>query len=267
MPDSALPIAPPLGLPATIVVVLTAAYLGLVSPVLGRRIHRRLAGKRATDASALATYYRRNVVRKWLWAMPVVLAFIVWPGLRPAHLGLSWPGGSLLAWSLLYVAVVALGLAGSAVVMSRRVHNGRRVVGLRRLVAMAPRTRADQVWQLAAFVSASVVEEVVVRGLLLAAGLAAGLPVLTVLLITSALFGLAHAYQGTGGVLLTGLLGLLFAYLVLVTGSLFLPIGLHLVVSLRAFVVLRAAGAATAVPAVDDSFPTSEPAHEPNLLT
>jgi membrane protease YdiL (CAAX protease family) len=263
MPYSLLPIAPPLGLPAAIVVALTAAYLGLASPILGRRIYRGLAAGRDTDPTALVIYYRRNVVRKWLWTAPVVLAFIVWPGLRPAQLGLSWPHGALLAVSLIYVAILALGLVGSAVVMRRRVHDGRTVVGLRRLRSMAPRTRTERAWMLAAFASASIVEELVVRGLLLAAGLAAGLPALAVILITSALFGLAHAYQGTGGVILTGVLGLLFAGLVLLTGSLLLPIILHAAVSLRALIVLRAAGAVSAapapssVPAVEESFPAS----------
>jgi membrane protease YdiL (CAAX protease family) len=50
-------------------------------------------------------------------------------------------------------------------------------------------------------------------------------------------FGLAHAYQGVGGVLSTGVLGAVLAALYLGTGSLLLPVVLHAVIDLRFLLV------------------------------
>jgi membrane protease YdiL (CAAX protease family) len=50
-------------------------------------------------------------------------------------------------------------------------------------------------------------------------------------------FGWAHLYQGWTGVLATALLGGLFAWLYWATGSLLLPVLLHVLVDLRAMLV------------------------------
>lgn len=75
-------------------------------------------------------------------------------------------------------------------------------------------------------------EEIVFRGFLLnrAAGLDAGAQdwVLVVILGQSILFGLAHAYQGIGGVIVTGILGLALGVLtVLAQGDLWPAIIVH----------------------------------------
>jgi membrane protease YdiL (CAAX protease family) len=72
-------------------------------------------------------------------------------------------------------------------------------------------------WTLAAFA-----EEMVFRGYLMnrVADLAGGTRAawLVALVLTSALFGLVHLYQGASGMLITGLSGLLFGVLYLATG-------------------------------------------------
>jgi membrane protease YdiL (CAAX protease family) len=54
-----------------------------------------------------------------------------------------------------------------------------------------------------------------------------------IILITSAVFGLAHLYQGLRGVVLTGLVGAAFASMTLTTGSLVPAIAVHAMVDLR----------------------------------
>jgi membrane protease YdiL (CAAX protease family) len=237
---SPLPMPPPMGLAASIVVLLTVAYFVLVAPVLGRRRYQRLVALQDTDPPAVGRYYRKNVGRKWLWLAPVLLAAGLWPGLRPEHLGLAWPHGPQLVESVSMVVLGAFGLAFSAVIMVPIVRSGRSVPGLRGIRGLAPRTRAGHAWALAAFVSASVVEEVLYRGLLLAAGLSLGLSAPVVVVLTAAAFGVVHLYQGTVGMLFTGLLGLVFAAIVLETGSLLLAIVLHLLLNLRAHLILAA---------------------------
>jgi membrane protease YdiL (CAAX protease family) len=60
-----------------------------------------------------------------------------------------------------------------------------------------------------------------------------GLSGSALLLIAAAIFGLAHAYQGITGVILAALAGALFCALYIATGSLLVPMVLHVVVDLR----------------------------------
>jgi membrane protease YdiL (CAAX protease family) len=59
-------------------------------------------------------------------------------------------------------------------------------------------------------ITAGICEEFVYRGFAMAALIRAGVPAWGVVLITAALFGLAHAYQGKSGIVGTTLMGLVF---------------------------------------------------------
>jgi len=69
-------------------------------------------------------------------------------------------------------------------------------------------------------ITAGVCEEFVYRGFGIAAFSKIGLPLWTVVLVSSVLFGLAHAYQGRGGVVSTGIFGVVLAIGRLWIGSL-----------------------------------------------
>ena len=59
------------------------------------------------------------------------------------------------------------------------------------------------------------------------------------LIAQAALFGLAHNYQGARGMVETGALGILFGLLYLYTGTVWLPILLHLFVNLNSGATVR----------------------------
>jgi membrane protease YdiL (CAAX protease family) len=69
-------------------------------------------------------------------------------------------------------------------------------------------------------ITAGVCEEFVYRGFGIAALSKAGLPLWLVVVLSSILFGLAHAYQGRGGIVSTGIFGVLLAIGRLWLGSL-----------------------------------------------
>ena len=69
-------------------------------------------------------------------------------------------------------------------------------------------------------ITAGVCEEFVYRGFGIAAFSKAGLPLWLVVILSSILFGLAHAYQGRGGIISTGVFGVLLAIARLWSGSL-----------------------------------------------
>jgi membrane protease YdiL (CAAX protease family) len=79
--------------------------------------------------------------------------------------------------------------------------------------------------------SAGICEEIIFRGFLFGSLLDHfGMP--TAILISSIAFGLPHIYQGVSGVIKTSVLGVLFACVYWISGSLLLAIVLHIIIDL-----------------------------------
>jgi membrane protease YdiL (CAAX protease family) len=106
-------------------------------------------------------------------------------------------------------------------------------------LALLPRTAGERRLFTVVGVTAGVCEEWLYRGFFLAvvAALAGGLPTGVLVVVAAVAFGLAHAYQGVGGVLTTAVLGAIMATLYLDSGSLLLPVLLHAAIDLRFLMV------------------------------
>jgi membrane protease YdiL (CAAX protease family) len=241
---------PRFGLVGWTVVLVVVGYLTLLAPLQGRRAFLKLRLARPTDPGALLVFYRANVIKKVVWLLPTALVLLIVPGLRGVNLGLAWPHGpstgEATSSTLNLVVIVLL----SGLMYRRMARRGEQVPRPRRLDIVLPGTRAERLWACAVSVSAGVCEEVLFRGLLITAGIAAGWPPVVAVLASSALFGLVHLYQGWLGMVFATAFGLFAAWIYLRTGSLLLPIVLHVVMDLRALVM---------VPAVA---PPAEPATE-----
>jgi uncharacterized protein len=85
--------------------------------------------------------------------------------------------------------------------------------------------------------SAGLCEEVVFRAWLLDVLHQIGLRGLVLVGAASAVFGLAHFYQGIFGIVVTGLLAVVFCGLYFAGGTLWVPIVIHAIVDLRAAVM------------------------------
>lgn len=110
------------------------------------------------------------------------------------------------------------------------------------LEPLLPRTPGEMRWFLGVSLTAGVCEELLFRGFLLwylSELVATGAAVV----LASLLFGMAHAYQGTRGILQTGGVGLVLAGVVLLTGSVWVSIAIHAFIDvnsgLLAYNVLR----------------------------
>jgi len=177
--------------------------------------------------------------------------FALWlgSGRDPAALGLAAPQGgpaSGLVYGLAGGALIGLALRPVAVALSARAAAGfRRQMG--KLEAFLPRTKEQLFWGLIVSLFAGLCEEIAYRGYLIAY-CRAWLPEWPALAAGAVLFGLAHLYQGAGGIFVTALLGLGFGFIYVETGSLALPILLHAAVDISAMVsawiVLRPASRA-----------------------
>ncbi|WP_409332716.1 CPBP family glutamic-type intramembrane protease [Trujillonella humicola] len=231
--------------PAALSAVVVAAYLVVGEPVVGAVLHRRFEGRLRTDAGARRSFYRRLLVLEWGLAL---LALVIWlsaPGVDAAAVGLAWPdgwpgpvAGTLALLVVVFVVASTRVLRGGALVRPpvRVDGEGRHAeLPVHATLALLPRTRAERRLFTVVGVTAGVCEEWLYRGFFLAvvAAVAGDLPAGVLVAVAAVAFGLAHAYQGVGGVVTTGVLGAVMAALYLDTGSLLLPVLLHALIDLR----------------------------------
>lgn len=229
--------------PLAIVLLLV---LAVVLPLLGVWEYRRfLRMVRAGRSDARIVAYTWTIAIQWI----LTLGFLAWWRLS---------GGELAPLRLVpevagkqWIAVGAgLALAAGAVIqMAAVLRRPEQLVRLRDqagdLLAIAPRTPAESRLFAALSCTAGVCEEILYRGLLLAV-LGAAVGLWPAVLLSTAVFGLGHAYQGAAGILKTAAVGLVLALLAVGSGSLFVPMLVHAVIDLVNGPMLGRAATATA---------------------
>lgn len=139
--------------------------------------------------------------------------------------GMEWIVGSAVLLSISTVLVWMLGPQGLRLVR-------RQVKGFRELM---PTTPAERWYFAAVAASAGICEEILYRGFGISylRWLAPGIDRTAIIVIIGAAFGFAHLYQGPRNVVLTGIIGGVFASITLSTGSLVPAIVVHALVDLR----------------------------------
>jgi membrane protease YdiL (CAAX protease family) len=172
----------------------------------------------ALEALPRREAYLSTIASLWLLAGLTAL-FAWWGGLGLADVGLVMlPPAPFLVWTgVLTVAgmVVILGFHAAGFRESRLVRG------------LIPETPAEQRLFLGVSATAGVCEEFVFRGFLFPALLVAAGSVPMALLVSSAVFGLMHAYQQPAGALRAALLGAVLAAPLIVHGSILPAIAAH----------------------------------------
>jgi len=231
------------------------ALLLVVVALLAWRAATRERREYAQFKRMRATASRQKVMRRWL-----IESVLVFSGLSAAILLATWnevpavlrdaqlwepiavsraflldtPLGRVIAIGATIAVLLALVLP---VLLLRKVDPDD-VPKLGDIGALLPRTRGELPYGAGLAVSAGVLEELMFRlalpallyGIWPDGPLAFGLAAL--------LFGALHLYQKWVGMLAATVLGLVFAYLYVVTGSILAPIVLHLLIDLRSLVLL-----------------------------
>lgn len=100
---------------------------------------------------------------------------------------------------------------------------------------LIPKTFGDRLLFLFVAITAGFCEEIIFRGAMLyyLSNLSYELSIITIGIISSMLFGIIHLYQGWKGVLQTTYLGGVLFFLYVGTGSLWIPIVLHIIVDVK----------------------------------
>ena len=187
---------------------------------------RRAAGMGMGRARSRA--YLESTLIEWGLASLVVVRWIT-AGRPLDGMGFGEPNG----WRFWSATVVVLGLIGfvtwQRLSVTRSTEDTVReevMAQLEGLRPLLPHTRSELVRFIFLCVTAGICEEVLFRGYLLWY-LSCLVPIVAACLAGAALFGMAHAYQGSGGVLRTGAVGAGLVVLYLLSGSLWLPMLLH----------------------------------------
>lgn len=196
----------------------------------------------ATAEDLLSNEYRKTIVLHALMAVPVLALW--WALSREwGILGFSSPKllsnyGSGVILSILILLGPAINLIG---VLSGTDGDKVRMEAYGPTRHFLPRTRGQHRWAMAVSMSAGIGEEIAYRGFVMWL-LAFFMPIYAVITVQALIFGLLHSYQGVSGILSTGLVGAVLGLVYFLTGSLWLPIVLHIAIDAlsltAAFVVL-----------------------------
>jgi membrane protease YdiL (CAAX protease family) len=202
--------------------------LFVIQPLYSR--HAWLKLQRAIAAGVYpdrVVLYRQTMLGQWI-GFAVLLAGWWWLDRSWDDLGLHGDTGT----GFLVVAVLGLVTLGVLAFLALRLREApaeTKQVQRERLGDLEPFLPQDD-RDLRSFfalsVTAGIVEELLYRGFVLWV-LVQWMPLWPAVLLSSLAFGLAHSYQGAGGMLRTGLIGLLFAVLFVASGSIWLPMLLH----------------------------------------
>lgn len=217
------------------------AYLVIVVPLLGVWENRRLVSWVAAGRlNARLIAYRWTIV--WQWATVfVLLGWWLRDGRMAAPLFMTI---EISGWQ--WLSAVAAGAASVLLlIQTRRALSDREeLVKVREkigdLETLVPRGPYEMNVFSVLAVTAGICEEIVYRGVLMAVAISVVGP-WPAMVATSVIFGLAHVYQGVGGVLKTTVVGLVMAFLTLMSGSLLPAIVLHAVIDLTSGRMMNAA--------------------------
>ena len=232
--------------PLLALLVLVVAILFWRGFIRDRKEYRRFRRLRATAA-------RQTTYRKWLieaatifGGLSVVILIAVWPLLSATLEGArSWTplsglvermssGLGIAIWVGLGVAFL-VGLLLPAFLLRGQIDE---IPALGDVGALLPRNRAEVKWGALLSINAGLMEELLFRLALpaLVFGVIGSAPL--AFLLVAVFFGLLHAYQGRVGAITAAVLGLVFTLVYILSGSIVVPIVVHMLFDLRSLVLI-----------------------------
>jgi uncharacterized protein len=216
---------------------LLATYTVLVAPWLGCIVYER-ARRRFLSGDRLAKvqFYRSGVAEQIVMTGSV-LGLWRFGGVSGISFGIRAPYSWFWTTSALVVLVIWLLWTGmrlrpKAEKIRKRFQES---MGM-----LFPDSRQERNWFGVLSVGAGISEELVYRGFLMyyVGEYVPHSNMTERVLLTSVIFGLAHIYQGWKRAIPTGILGLIFAVMYVISGSLLLPIVVHAATDWRLLLIL-----------------------------
>jgi membrane protease YdiL (CAAX protease family) len=203
--------------------VLILIFLGIVVPWRGATRMKRLLDKPELNSADRLSLYGSTILFQLLIVSIVALRTLA-RTVSPEELGLAVPD----PWQVIWTSITLTGvLCVNQVIGLRRITrmpDGKRGSLFAITERIMPRTRTETLVFSALALTAGLSEEFLYRGFVFMAFVRIivnfGPPDTVAAILSSALFSLAHIYQGRRGIITTLVVGLIFAYLRIWTGSL-----------------------------------------------
>ena len=179
--------------------------------------------------------YRGTIVMLWLMAVAVIAVWFA-SGRPLAELGLRAPSTHFFIGGMALAIAASTALAAQVIIVQRnpkaQENVARQIEGDDRIMAFLPATKAElQTFRLLSF-TAGVAEEIVFRGFMLW-GFAHWMHPALAAALSLAIFTAAHLYQESLGALLrVAMIGLILTLFVMLSGSLWPAILVHIAVDL-----------------------------------
>src|SRR6266700_276454 len=193
--------------------------LGVILPWRGRVRMKKLLARPTVSTMERLVLYASTIAFQWLSV--AVVAWRAWArGYTASQLGLTIQDPT---------KVIAASIVGAVTIAALQWLNLRRVGrlpiesrGALQSIAerILPQSTVELLPYLALAITAGLCEEFLYRGFAMAVLAQIGLQAWAVVVLSSVLFGLAHSYQGRGGIVMTLLIGLLLGTSRIAYGSL-----------------------------------------------
>lgn len=174
--------------------------------------------------------YRETMLMQWVFLAALIAAWVILD--RPiADLGFSTTLGPGFWAGLALVALLSGYLldAWRWATRAPKAKKAEQAEALGKSARFLPHTRRELHGFFGLSITAGIVEEIVYRGFALWY-LTHIMPPWVAVGVSSVVFGLAHCYQGRDNAIRTGVVGLAFGTLYIVTGSIWLPIVAHILI-------------------------------------
>ena len=226
-------------------VVLWVAFAALLALLVFRTV-RRDRREYQRFKRYRTTLRRQAMFRKWLrdsilsiGVLSLVLLALSWQFVTPLRYQLqSWiPILPWVGWGIVVGMVLLFaGLTMAGLVAARRTPEEPVMIG--DIGAMLPRNKQELRLGWFLSINAGISEELMFRLAIPAVLYGASGSAIVALVGSVALFGALHSYQGVSGVIGTTVVGLAMMFAYLATGTILVPIVLHILIDLRSLVLL-----------------------------
>ena len=239
---------------AAVLQALLVLFLIVVFPLWDRRETARL--KASTDPRARVRSYQVTIA----WQIVAVAILLLTIPARSLFtppdagaLGVKLDRGALLP----ILVGLSAGVILPVVILKLKARGNPRMANaanpLDAIAFILPRSRAERWWFAAVCVTVGVCEEIIFRGFMIRwfHDLPPRPSLVAAVLLSAAVFGIDHGYQGWKGILGTFMLALVMTALFFVTGTLWVPVAVHALIDLRALLMLPA----DTSPAPEDQIP------------
>ena len=216
---------------------LLISFLIFVYPFLDVKFTKPL--KERKDSNSRIPYYKFVIISEWT-VTAIIIIYVFLSKANFINIGLTLPHLNQEFSGMLFGFLASFMIVGF-MVMRIPLYKERFEKQVEEIDYLLPRNKVERNWSIFVAITAGICEEIIYRGFVIyfLSILPFNLSMISTLIIASLIFGFAHIYQGWKGFVMTAFVGFILSYIYLKTGSLLIPIILHILIDLRSLLFVK----------------------------